>query len=86
MHYGNRATTRCQDAPPDKAPYCSDHNTTQFLERLIDAENPDLIVFTGLEQLIYIEISITSITRLKYWIFLSNNFNNSIINNNNGKK
>ncbi|XP_078176162.1 purple acid phosphatase 28 isoform X1 [Carex rostrata] len=47
MHYGNGAVTRCRDVPPAEASYCSDLNTTQFLERLIAAENPDLIVFTG---------------------------------------
>ncbi|KAJ1698236.1 hypothetical protein LUZ63_006748 [Rhynchospora breviuscula] len=47
MHYGNGAVTRCRDVPPAEAPYCSDLNTTQFFNRLIADENPDLIVFTG---------------------------------------
>ncbi|XP_072980129.1 probable inactive purple acid phosphatase 28 [Typha angustifolia] len=47
MHFGNGAVTRCRDVLPSEFAACSDLNTTRFLRRMIDAENPDLIVFTG---------------------------------------
>jgi hypothetical protein len=48
MHFGNGATTRCLDVSPDGGvALCSDLNTTRFLRRLIEAEKPDLISFTG---------------------------------------
>lgn len=47
MHYGNGAVTRCRDVPPAEAARCSDLNTTRFLARMIRAEEPDLIAFTG---------------------------------------
>ncbi|XP_042482990.1 probable inactive purple acid phosphatase 28 [Macadamia integrifolia] len=47
MHYGNGIVTRCRDVLPSEFEFCSDLNTTQFLRRMIKAENPDLIVFTG---------------------------------------
>ncbi|KAF9601892.1 hypothetical protein IFM89_023956 [Coptis chinensis] len=47
MHYANGKTTPCEDVLPDQFPTCSDFNTTAFINRLILAENPDLIVFTG---------------------------------------
>jgi hypothetical protein len=48
MHFGNGATTRCLDVVPDGGgALCSDLNTTRFLRRLIEAEKPDLIAFTG---------------------------------------
>ena len=48
MHYANGKNTTCEDVFPSQEPYCSDLNTTAFLERTILAENPDLIVFTGM--------------------------------------
>nr|POE95013.1 putative inactive purple acid phosphatase 29 [Quercus suber] len=47
MHYANGKNTTCEDVFLSEEPYCSDLNTTAFLERTILAENPDLIVFTG---------------------------------------
>jgi hypothetical protein len=48
MHFGNGAATRCRDVTPEVGgALCSDLNTTRFLRRLIEAERPDLIAFTG---------------------------------------
>ncbi|CAH1421326.1 unnamed protein product [Lactuca virosa] len=47
MHYADGSKTPCEDVLPDQFPHCSDLNTTDFIQRMIDAESPDLIVFTG---------------------------------------
>ncbi|KAL8149420.1 putative inactive purple acid phosphatase 28 isoform X1 [Apium graveolens] len=47
MHYGNGITTRCRDVLATEFEYCSDLNTTRFLKRMIEAEKPDFIAFTG---------------------------------------
>ncbi|XP_020080832.1 LOW QUALITY PROTEIN: probable inactive purple acid phosphatase 29 [Ananas comosus] len=49
MHYANGRTTGCLDVFASQMATCSDlhHNTTAFLSRVIRAENPDLVVFTG---------------------------------------
>ncbi|ERN08176.1 probable inactive purple acid phosphatase 29 [Amborella trichopoda] len=47
MHYADGETTPCLDVLPEEVPGCSDLNTTAFLNRIIMAENPNLIVFTG---------------------------------------
>eukprot|EP00249_Psilotum_nudum_P018215 c26696_g1_i2 orf=298-1482(-) len=47
MHYANGATTRCLDVLQSQLASCSDLNTTAFVIRMIAAERPDLIVFTG---------------------------------------
>ncbi|CAF1707512.1 unnamed protein product [Brassica napus] len=47
MHYANGGTTRCQNVLPSQMAHCSDLNTTAFMSRVIAAEKPDLIVFTG---------------------------------------
>ncbi|KAI5073314.1 hypothetical protein GOP47_0011327 [Adiantum capillus-veneris] len=47
MHYANGATTKCLDVLPAEFATCSDLNTTAFIERLIHAERPDFMVFTG---------------------------------------
>ncbi|EPS60641.1 hypothetical protein M569_14163 [Genlisea aurea] len=47
MHYADGKTTPCEDVFPDQMPWCSDLNTTAFVARVILAENPDLLVFTG---------------------------------------
>ncbi|XP_051139069.1 probable inactive purple acid phosphatase 29 [Andrographis paniculata] len=47
MHYADGKTTRCLDVLPEQMPSCSDLNTTAFLRRMIQAEQPDLVVFTG---------------------------------------
>ncbi|XP_002992267.2 probable inactive purple acid phosphatase 29 [Selaginella moellendorffii] len=47
MHFANGATTKCLDVLPEQYAGCSDLNTTSFVKRMIDAEKPDLIVFTG---------------------------------------
>ncbi|XP_026401784.1 probable inactive purple acid phosphatase 29 [Papaver somniferum] len=45
MHYADGITTPCEDVLEMKG--CSDLNTTAFINRMIKAEKPDLIVFTG---------------------------------------
>lgn len=47
MHYGNGKESQCADVSPAEMPYCSDLNTTAFLQRTIASEKPDLIVFSG---------------------------------------
>ncbi|XP_073287199.1 probable inactive purple acid phosphatase 29 [Primulina huaijiensis] len=47
MHYADGKTTPCEDVFPSQMPSCSDLNTTYFIRRLILAEKPHLIVFTG---------------------------------------
>ncbi|CAN8301592.1 unnamed protein product [Cochlearia groenlandica] len=47
MHYGMGTITRCRDVLDHELRYCSDLNTTKFLQRIIEAEKPDLIAFTG---------------------------------------
>ncbi|KAJ3696256.1 hypothetical protein LUZ60_001633 [Juncus effusus] len=47
MHFGNGLATRCRDIPQTESLFCTDLNTTHFLTRLILAEKPDLVVFTG---------------------------------------
>ncbi|XP_043716430.1 probable inactive purple acid phosphatase 29 [Telopea speciosissima] len=47
MHYADGKATSCEDVLPQQFSGCSDLNTTAFVERMIRAENPDLIVFTG---------------------------------------
>lgn len=47
MHYANGKTTPCLNVLPNQVAGCSDLNTTVFINRMISAEKPDLIVFTG---------------------------------------
>lgn len=47
LHFGSGATTRCRDVEPRSRSGCSDLNSTRFLRRLIAAERPDFIAFTG---------------------------------------
>lgn len=47
MHFANGGRTGCLDVLPSQVTGCSDLNTTAFIERMIMAEKPDLIVFTG---------------------------------------
>ncbi|XP_073012675.1 probable inactive purple acid phosphatase 29 [Typha latifolia] len=47
MHYADGRTTPCLDVLPDQTATCSDLNTTAFIYRVIRAEHPDLVVFTG---------------------------------------
>jgi hypothetical protein len=47
MHFADGKTTSCLDVFPNQMPTCSDLNTTAFVERMIQAEKPDFIVFTG---------------------------------------
>jgi hypothetical protein len=47
MHYANGKITPCLNVLPSQMPYCSDLNTSAFINRMIQAENPDFIVFTG---------------------------------------
>lgn len=48
MHYADGKMTPCEDVLPRQINSCSDLNTTAFIRRLILAEKPDFIVFTGL--------------------------------------
>lgn len=47
MHFGNGMMTRCRDVLESEFEYCSDLNTTMFLKRMLEAEKPDFIAFTG---------------------------------------
>lgn len=47
MHYADGNKTPCEDVFRNQMPHCSDLNTTAFIERLIRAEKPHFIVFTG---------------------------------------
>ncbi|WCJ22549.1 purple acid phosphatase 29 [Euphorbia peplus] len=47
MHFADGKSTGCLDVLPTQSPTCSDLNTTAFVQRMIRAEKPDLIVFTG---------------------------------------
>lgn len=47
MHYADGKTTACEDVLPAQVATCSDLNTTAFVQRMIQAEKPDFIVFTG---------------------------------------
>ncbi|KAI3777227.1 hypothetical protein L1987_47025 [Smallanthus sonchifolius] len=47
MHYAEGRKTACEDVFPEQFAHCSDLNTTFFIERMIQAEKPDLVVFTG---------------------------------------
>ncbi|KAL3354348.1 hypothetical protein AABB24_018811 [Solanum stoloniferum] len=47
MHYGDGKTTPCEDVLPQQMSSCSDLNTTDYIFRMIHAEKPHLIVFTG---------------------------------------
>ncbi|CAI9284723.1 unnamed protein product [Lactuca saligna] len=45
MHYGT-GLTRFRDVLSSEFEWCSNHNTTLFLNRMIDAGKPDLFAFT----------------------------------------
>ncbi|KAG9140807.1 hypothetical protein Leryth_027029 [Lithospermum erythrorhizon] len=47
MHYANGKSTTCLDVLSQQFPSCSDLNTSSFIHRMILAEKPHLIVFTG---------------------------------------
>ncbi|KAG2290494.1 hypothetical protein Bca4012_034811 [Brassica carinata] len=47
MHYGFGKESQCSNVTPEELPYCSDLNTTSFIQRTIASEKPDLIVFSG---------------------------------------
>ncbi|RAL38285.1 unnamed protein product [Cuscuta campestris] len=47
MHYAGGEATSCEDILPQQVASCSDLNTTAFIRRMILAEKPHLIVFTG---------------------------------------
>ncbi|EPS60240.1 hypothetical protein M569_14564, partial [Genlisea aurea] len=47
MHFGNGKLTRCRDVLDVEFEHCSDLNTTRFLQRMIEIENPDFVAFTG---------------------------------------
>jgi hypothetical protein len=46
MHFAQGAQSQCFDVHTSY--HCSDLNTTLFIERLLVAEKPDLVVFTGM--------------------------------------
>lgn len=47
MHFADGESTPCEDVLTEQVAGCSDLNTTAFVERMIQAEKPDFIVFTG---------------------------------------
>ncbi|XP_071739108.1 probable inactive purple acid phosphatase 29 [Rutidosis leptorrhynchoides] len=47
MNFADGWMTPCEDVLPNQFAHCSDHMTSEFIYRLIEAEKPDLIVFTG---------------------------------------
>ncbi|XP_062076156.1 probable inactive purple acid phosphatase 29 [Humulus lupulus] len=47
MHFGDGKSTPCLDVLPRQEKGCSDLNTLAFIHRMILAEKPNLIVFTG---------------------------------------
>ncbi|OIW02371.1 hypothetical protein TanjilG_08518 [Lupinus angustifolius] len=47
MHYANGKNTLCLNVLPSQNASCTDLNTTAFIQRMIHAEKPNLIVFTG---------------------------------------
>lgn len=47
MHFGMGKVTSCRDVLASEFEFCSDLNTTLFLKRMIEAEKPDFIAFTG---------------------------------------
>ncbi|KAJ8748570.1 hypothetical protein K2173_003471 [Erythroxylum novogranatense] len=47
MHFADGKTTACLNVFPSQMATCSDLNTTAFVKRMIQAEKPDFIVFTG---------------------------------------
>nr|GLL43456.1 probable inactive purple acid phosphatase 29 [Ipomoea trifida] len=47
MHYATGKATPCLNVLPEQEASCSDLNTTAFIRRMILAEKPHLIVFTG---------------------------------------
>jgi len=61
MHYGSGSLTRCRDVLPSEFEFCSDLNTTRFLKRIIQAENPDFIAFTGTFIIFFLFISMGEI-------------------------
>ncbi|KAK8284353.1 hypothetical protein V6Z11_D08G150800 [Gossypium hirsutum] len=47
MHYADGKTTPCLNVLPSQVHGCSDLNTSAFIQRMIQAGKPNLIVFTG---------------------------------------
>ncbi|XP_021751161.1 probable inactive purple acid phosphatase 28 [Chenopodium quinoa] len=47
MHFGQGLITKCKGVSPSEFKYCSDLNTTKFVQRLIEVEKPDFLAFTG---------------------------------------
>jgi hypothetical protein len=48
MHFENGKDTVCNSLTTDQKKFpCTDLNTTDFLKRLIQLEDPDLVLFTG---------------------------------------
>lgn len=69
MHYADGKTTPCENVFPEQMATCSDLNTTAFIRRMILAEKPDLIVFTGIPSFIFLLI-ITSFCFYCFWFCL----------------
>ncbi|XP_052183868.1 probable inactive purple acid phosphatase 28 isoform X1 [Diospyros lotus] len=47
LHYGNGVLSRCRDVSASEFDKCSDLNSIRFMRRIIQAENPDFVAFTG---------------------------------------
>ena len=52
MHFADGKTTPCLDVFKSQLATCSDLNTSAFIHRMILAEKPHLIVFTGIPLLL----------------------------------
>lgn len=68
MHYANGKTTACLDVLPQQVSSCTDLNTSDFIRRMIKAEKPHLIVFTG-------KLSIFSLS----WMYYHTYFVSSLV-------
>lgn len=67
MHFGMGSITRCRDVTDAEYGYCSDLNTTRFLRRMIEAERPDLIAFTGKSTCVIDSLMLCESAREKFW-------------------
>lgn len=67
MHYANGKSTPCLNVLPSQNFSCSDLNTTVFINRMIQAERPNLIVFTGNQSCFQLSFHLIS-NRLIFWL------------------
>eukprot|EP01062_Namystynia_karyoxenos_P067209 TRINITY_DN61105_c0_g1_i1.p1 TRINITY_DN61105_c0_g1~~TRINITY_DN61105_c0_g1_i1.p1 ORF type:complete len:477 (+),score=126.25 TRINITY_DN61105_c0_g1_i1:75-1433(+) len=74
-HYNRKS---CRQVAPEEKPFCNSHNTTDFLERVLDADGPfDLVVYIGdaIDQACRVvgawRVDPASGERVKYWTGLN---------------